>query len=911
MKIFVINLKKDTNKRNRIISMFQKLNITNYEIFDAVNGNELKHFEINKKWYDPWSHLHLTKGEVGCALSHFQLWQQIKKEKKMAMILEDDFIIDNEKLFVECANYEEEYTKKGCSKFEVLYLGRKKMSKQTEQNFTILPSSKYESPLLKNLVKQSKIVNAKLSYWTIGYILTPQGAFTLTTKYDFNNNIFPVDEYIPWIYGQNDLTYVFGDYKHTPQSNKYLAIEPSIIKPKNNAFQDSGTFFSPSVPNYNSECILITVATDENDCVKRYRNSCLKYGFNPIILGLDDKWKGGDMSAGQGGGQKINFLKSYLQDLSTNKLIIFTDSYDVLCNDNVNIMIETYKSKFQNKIVFGAETSCWPDESLMDKYPISEVENKYLNSGNFIGWSDDIKKIIQLPINNSDDDQLYYTHRFLESLNNEIDIIIELDYYNEMFFCLNEATVKYKINKSKSCLTVNEKRPTFIHGNGPMNIKRELNYIGNYTCEGYNSTYGYKTLNNNEQPGKILIIYDELYSPSEEFISGLTNLDYPDDLLEIIYIFKETPNKTITSYFKSIECIKKTSSHFSKITKIVETKNVDYIFYLNSHAVLTNSNTIKLLVKENKNVCGPLLQKPNDLFSNFWGDIDNNNYYKRSKNYIDILNQKEKSCWNIAYIWHALLIKKKLFTFDMFNNNIDKGEGVDMAFCYNLRKQNIFMYVLNSEIFGYYSSDLNIINLNSYKFDKILWEKKYINNNFKESVNIHEEVCTNVHKIKIFTPEFCNEIIEKAEKNGNWSMGGKAYFDKRIGAKENHPTQDIHLKQIDLDEMWKFIIENYISPFVYKIYKYNGKNINISFVVKYSMTGQKELKPHHDSSAFTVNICLNNDFEGGGCEFIHQKTTVINKDIGSVIIHPGRVTHYHQGLPITKGTRYILVSFVN
>ena len=77
------------------------------------------------------------------------------------------------------------------------------------------------------------------------------------------------------------------------------------------------------------------------------------------------------------------------------------------------------------------------------------------------------------------------------------------------------------------------------------------------------------------------------------------------------------------------------------------------------------------------------------------------------------------------------------------------------------------------------------------------------------------------------------------------------------------------------------------------------------------MMGQKELKPHHDSSAFTVNICLNNDFEGGGCEFIHQKTKVVNKDIGSLIIHPGRVTHYHQGLPITRGTRYILVSFVN
>ena len=74
---------------------------------------------------------------------------------------------------------------------------------------------------------------------------------------------------------------------------------------------------------------------------------------------------------------------------------------------------------------------------------------------------------------------------------------------------------------------------------------------------------------------------------------------------------------------------------------------------------------------------------------------------------------------------------------------------------------------------------------------------------------------------------------------------------------------------------------------------------------------QKELNPHHDSSAYTINVCLNDEFEGGGCHFIRKNKTIINKDIGSLIIHPGRVTHYHKGLPITDGERFILVSFVN
>ena len=100
---------------------------------------------------------------------------------------------------------------------------------------------------------------------------------------------------------------------------------------------------------------------------------------------------------------------------------------------------------------------------------------------------------------------------------NEIDTIIQLDYYNEMFFCLNESTDIYDIDKTKSCLTVNKTRPVFIHGNGPKNIKRELNYIGNYIGEGYNKSYGYKTLNNNKQPPKILIIYEPAQSFTNNF----------------------------------------------------------------------------------------------------------------------------------------------------------------------------------------------------------------------------------------------------------------------------------------------------------------------------------------------------------------------------------------------------------
>jgi hypothetical protein len=89
------------------------------------------------------------------------------------------------------------------------------------------------------------------------------------------------------------------------------------------------------------------------------------------------------------------------------------------------------------------------------------------------------------------------------------------------------------------------------------------------------------------------------------------------------------------------------------------------------------------------------------------------------------------------------------------------------------------------------------------------------------------------------------------------------------------------------------------------------KDINIAFVVKYSMDGQRDLKPHHDSSTYTVNICLNDEFEGGGCHFIRQKTLLEHRQVGYASMHPGKLTHYHEGLPITAGKRYILVSFIH
>uniref|UniRef100_A0A672LEI6 Procollagen-lysine,2-oxoglutarate 5-dioxygenase 1 n=1 Tax=Sinocyclocheilus grahami TaxID=75366 RepID=A0A672LEI6_SINGR len=82
----------------------------------------------------------------------------------------------------------------------------------------------------------------------------------------------------------------------------------------------------------------------------------------------------------------------------------------------------------------------------------------------------------------------------------------------------------------------------------------------------------------------------------------------------------------------------------------------------------------------------------------------------------------------------------------------------------------------------------------------------------------------------------------------------------------------------------------------------------------YKPDEQPALRPHHDASTFTINIALNQlgiDYQGGGCRFLRYNCSVNAPRRGWALLHPGRLTHYHEGLPTVEGVRYISVSFVD
>lgn len=93
MKIFVINLARSTERRKCIEQQLSLLNLE-YEIVEAVDGSELSYTDILRETR-PLNYA-LSCGEVGCALSHINIYRRIAFENiPMALILEDDALIDH------------------------------------------------------------------------------------------------------------------------------------------------------------------------------------------------------------------------------------------------------------------------------------------------------------------------------------------------------------------------------------------------------------------------------------------------------------------------------------------------------------------------------------------------------------------------------------------------------------------------------------------------------------------------------------------------------------------------------------------------------------------------------------------------------------------------------------------------
>ncbi|XP_038604650.1 procollagen-lysine,2-oxoglutarate 5-dioxygenase 2 isoform X2 [Tachyglossus aculeatus] len=697
--------------------------------------------------------------------------------------------------------------------------------------------------------------------------------------------------------------------------------------------------------------LVITVATKETDGFHRFMQSAKYFNYTVKVLGKGEVWRGGEGMNSIGGGQKVRLLKEAMRDYADQEdlIVMFTECFDVIFAGGPEELLRKFQ-KINHKVVFAADGLLWPDKRLADRYPIVHIGKRFLNSGGLIGYAPSVNQIVQQwNLQDNDDDQLFYTKIYIDSIKRKA-INITLDHKCRIFQNLNgaidEVLLKFENGKVRAKNSFYETLPVTINGNGPT--KNQLNYFGNYIPNVWTHENGCTTCDldmidltsSKDYPKVTIAVFIEQPTPFlPRFLDLLLTLDYPKEALNLFIhnneVYHEKHIKAFWEKAKNIittikivgpeESLSQAEARNMGMDVCRQNEHCDYYFSLDADVVLTNPSTLRLLIEQNRKIIAPLVTRHGKLWSNFWGTLSPDGYYARSEDYVDIVQGNRVGLWNIPYMANVYLIKGQTLRTEMKDRNYFVRDKLDpdMALCKNAREMGVFMYISNRHEFGRLLSTANY-NITHYNNDlwQIFenpadWKEEYINRNYSKifTENLVEQPCPDVFWFPIFSEKACDELVEEMEHFGQWS-GGKHHDSRISGGYENVPTDDIHMRQIGLENEWLHFIREFIAPVTLKVFAgyYTKGFALLNFVVKYSPERQRSLRPHHDSSTFTINIALNSvgeDFQGGGCKFIRYNCSIESPRKGWSFMHPGRLTHLHEGLPVKNGTRYIAVSFID
>ena len=196
-------------------------------------------------------------------------------------------------------------------------------------------------------------------------------------------------------------------------------------------------------------------------------------------------------------------------------------------------------------------------------------------------------------------------------------------------------------------------RPLVLHGNGPTKLL--INTLGNYLPRAWNSkdqctscwddSLEFDKLT--EIPEVVLAIFIEQPTPFiEEFFQKIIKLDYQKGKIDL-FIHNSSPfHKKDVDHF--VQLLQKSNVEseghlemYHSIEVVDHSENVtegnarnmgiqhcldlkcDYYFSVDSTAHIQEDQTLRLLIEQNRDVVAPMMIRPYQAWSNFWGALNN------------------------------------------------------------------------------------------------------------------------------------------------------------------------------------------------------------------------------------------------------------------------------------------------
>ncbi|KAL2086344.1 hypothetical protein ACEWY4_017403 [Coilia grayii] len=189
------------------------------KVTPAVDGKALNVSQIEELgirmlpgYSDPYHGRPLTKGELGCFLSHYNIWKEIvSRGLKTSLVIEDDLRFE---VFFKrrLQNLMQEVESQGLD-WDLIYIGRKRMQVEHAEKAV---------PRIRNLVV------ADYSYWTLGYMISLGGARKLLEAEPLAK-MLPVDEFLPVMYNKHPVEDYMAQFER--RDLRAFSAEPLLVYP--------------------------------------------------------------------------------------------------------------------------------------------------------------------------------------------------------------------------------------------------------------------------------------------------------------------------------------------------------------------------------------------------------------------------------------------------------------------------------------------------------------------------------------------------------------------------------------------------------------------------------------------------------------------------------------------------------
>ncbi|KRX26082.1 Cullin-1, partial [Trichinella nelsoni] len=217
-ELYLINLLRRPDRRLRMLACFAVLGLE-VRLVEAVDGRMLEPADLNAigvkqmpDYRDPYHKRPMTLGEVGCFLSHYNVWRDmLDRGYRRAVIFEDDLRFTRSfrrQVAVVMAELDA-----NVPDWDLVYLGRKRLNPDQD------------GPLVENC---SFVSHVGYSYWTLAYALSRSGAEKLV-KAEPLKQLVPVDEYLPMMFNRHPEMRWMSRFER--RDLKAYTAEPLLVYP--------------------------------------------------------------------------------------------------------------------------------------------------------------------------------------------------------------------------------------------------------------------------------------------------------------------------------------------------------------------------------------------------------------------------------------------------------------------------------------------------------------------------------------------------------------------------------------------------------------------------------------------------------------------------------------------------------